>query len=119
MIASALLDRRPRATPLQRRHQILDHIVGMLEPARQPHQAVADAELGARRRRQALMRRGRRMGDQALGVAEIVGDAHELERVLEAERAGLAALDLERHQVEPPRICRCTIAACGWSGRPG
>jgi hypothetical protein len=38
------------------------------------------------------------MGDQALGVAKIVADAHELERVLEAERGGLAALDLERDQ---------------------
>ncbi len=41
------------------------------------------------------MRRGRGMGDQALGVAEIVADAHQRERVLEAERRFLAALDLE------------------------
>ena len=32
---------------LQRRQQVLDQIVGMLEPARQPHHAVADAEVGA------------------------------------------------------------------------
>ena len=28
-------------------HQVFDQVVGMLEPARQPHHAVADAELGA------------------------------------------------------------------------
>ncbi len=38
------------------------------------------------------------MGDQALGVAQIVADAHELERVLETERRRFAALDLEGHQ---------------------
>ena len=48
--------------------------------------------------RDALVRGGRRMGDQALGVAEIVGDAHQLERVLERERALLAARHLERDQ---------------------
>src|SRR5262249_4602385 len=48
------------------------------------------------------MRRGCRMGDQALGVAEIVADAHELERVLEAERCGLAPLDLEGDQRRAP-----------------
>ena len=36
-----------RATAFQRRQHVLDQIVGMLEPARQPHQPVADAELGA------------------------------------------------------------------------
>ena len=81
---------------IQRRQQILDHVVGVLEPGRKPHQPVADAELGALLRRQPLMRRRRRMRDQALGVAEIVGDADELERVEEAERACLAAFDLER-----------------------
>src|SRR5262249_37112675 len=48
------------------------------------------------------MRRGCRMGDQALGVAEIVADANELERVLEAEGCGLAPLDLERDQRRAP-----------------
>src|SRR5262245_51576621 len=83
---------------LQRREQILHHVVGVLQPAGEPQQAVADAELGARRRREALVRRGRGMGDQALGVAEVVADADELERVLHAERRGLAALDLEGHE---------------------
>ena len=46
-------------------------------------------------RPEALMRGRRRMGDQALGVAEIVGDTHELERILEAECGVLAAVDLE------------------------
>ena len=44
----------------------------MLEAGGEPHKALADAEFGARFRRQPLMRRGRGMGDEALGVAEIV-----------------------------------------------
>ena len=56
---------------------------------------------------QPLVRRRRRMGDQALGVAEIVGDAHDLERVLERERALLAAATSNATSVEPPRICFC------------
>jgi hypothetical protein len=85
----------------------------MLEPGREANKALADAEFGARLRRQPLMRRGRRMGDEALGVAEIVGDPRDLQRVEAAERAGLAALDLEADQVEPARICFFTSSACG------
>ena len=83
---------------LQRRQQILDQVVGMLEAGRKPDQPVADAKLGALLRRQPLMRRRRRMRDQAFGVAEIVGDADQLQRVEKAERAFLAAFDFERAQ---------------------
>ena len=109
----------PSSDRRQRSKHILDDIVGVLEAAGEPHHAIADAELGARRRREPLVRRRRRMGDEALGVAEIVADANELERVLKAERGLLAALDLERNQGRAARICRCAISACGWSGRPG
>src|SRR6185312_2505739 len=83
---------------LQRRRKILDQIIGMLEPGGEADKAFADAELGARLRRQPLMRRGRGMGDEALGVAEIVGDARDPQRVEAAERGLLAALDLEADQ---------------------
>src|SRR5215471_21350504 len=79
-------------------HEVLDDVVGMLEAGREAQESVADAELGARLRGQALMRGGGGMRDQALGVAQIVADAHELERVLEAERRRFAALDLEGDQ---------------------
>ena len=83
-----------RATPhmraasrlLQRALQILDQIVAMLEPGGESDKAFADAELGARLRRQPLMRSGRRMGNEALGVAEIVGDPRQLQSVEAAER---------------------------------
>src|SRR2546430_3035007 len=83
---------------LQRRRKILDQIVGMLEPARKANEAFADAELSARLRCQPLMRRRRGMGDEALGVAEIVRDARDPQRVEAAERGLLAALDLEADQ---------------------
>ena len=65
-------------TCIQRRQQILDQVVGMLKPGGKPHQPIADAEFGALLGREPLMRGRRRVRDQALGVAEIVGDADQL-----------------------------------------
>ena len=53
------------------------------------------------------------MRDQALGVAEVVGDADQLQRIEEAEGRRLAALDLEGHDLRRPDICRVASAACG------
>ena len=55
----------------------------MFETDGQSHEAVGDPEFRASLRRQALVGGGRRMGDEALGIAEIVGDAQELERIEE------------------------------------
>ena len=98
---------------LQRRRKILDQIVALLEPGREADKALADAEFGARLRRQPLMRRRRRMGDEALGVAEIVGDPRDLQRVEAAERAALPPLTSKPTSVEPARICFFTRSACG------
>src|SRR3989442_15117043 len=83
---------------LQRCRKILDQIIDMFEPGREADETFADAEFGTRFRRQPLMRGGRRMGDEALGVAEIVRDARDPQRVEAAERGLLAALDLEADQ---------------------
>src|SRR3954470_20845688 len=83
---------------LQRRREILDQIVGMLEPGGEADEALADAERGAVLRLEALVRRRRGMGDETLGVAEIVRDLRELELVEHAERRRLATLDLEADQ---------------------
>src|SRR5450755_2321953 len=82
----------------QRRLHILDQIIGMFEPDREADEAFADAEFGARLRCQSLMRRRGGMGDEALGVAEIVRNPRQLQSVEEAERARLAAPDLEADQ---------------------
>jgi hypothetical protein len=50
----------------------------MLEAGREADEAFGDPEFEPRLQRQALMRRRRRMRDQALGVAEIVGDTSRL-----------------------------------------
>ena len=83
---------------IQSHQQILDQIVWVLEAGREADQSIADAEFGALRGRQPLMRGRSWVRDQALGVAEIVGDADELQGIEEAEGALLAALDLERAQ---------------------
>src|SRR5215831_3132763 len=80
---------------LQRRRQVGRNIVRVFEPDREPHQAVADAKLGTCLRRQALMRRGGWMGDEAFGVAKIVGNAQEIQSVEESECARFAAGHLE------------------------
>src|SRR6202035_3335856 len=83
---------------LQRRVQILDQVVAMFEPGGESDKTLADAEFGARLRRQPLMGGGRGMGDETLGVAEIVGNPRDFQRVEGAERRRLAALDLETNQ---------------------
>src|ERR1700753_3613129 len=82
----------------QRRIQILNQVIRMLQPGGEANETFADAELGTGLRRQPLMRRGGRMGDEALGVAEIVGNLGEPQAVERTERGGLAALDLEADQ---------------------
>src|SRR5471032_2455811 len=82
----------------QRRLEILDQIVAMFEAGREADKPFADAEFGARLRRQPLVRRRRGMGDEALGVAEIVRYPRDLQPVETAEGAGLAALDLKPDQ---------------------
>src|SRR5450432_736800 len=83
---------------LQRRGEILDQVVGMFEAGGETDEALADAEFGAGLGRQPLMRGGRGMRDEALGVAEIVRDQRQLKGVEAAERRRLAALDLEADQ---------------------
>src|SRR3546814_13567034 len=68
----------------------LDDVGGVLEADRKAQQAVADAECGAILRLQTLVRRRRRMGDEALGVAEIVGDVDKAQRVHQAKRESLS-----------------------------
>src|SRR5947207_15224488 len=88
----------PRSRLRQRVLKVLDQIVDMLQPRGVADKTFADAEFGARIRRQALMRRGRGMGDEALGVAEIVRDPRQFQRVEAAERSRLAALHLKADQ---------------------
>src|SRR5580698_11298329 len=79
----------------QRGEYVFDDVVGMFETDGNTHEPVADPELGPLRRGQTLVGCCRRMGNEALGVAEIVADANELKCVLKAERRLLAARDLE------------------------
>src|SRR4051794_18675579 len=60
---------------VERAPHVLDEVVRMLEADREPHEPFADAHQRALDRLETLVGRGRRMGDQALGVAEVVGDA--------------------------------------------
>src|SRR5581483_8141133 len=87
---------RNRSNRFQAALQILREIVRMLEPDGNPQEPVTDPHLRPRFRREALMRRRRRVCDQRFRVPEIVRDADQPERVREAERRRLAAVELER-----------------------
>src|SRR5687768_1889129 len=82
----------------ERLRQILDQVLRILEPDRQPQHPVGDAEALPLLRREPLMRGGGGMGDEALRIAEIVRDVDELEAVQRAEGAFLSARQLERDQ---------------------
>src|SRR4051812_35614099 len=62
---------------LERLLEVLGDVLDILEPDRDADEAVVDAELGALRRADLRMRRRRRVGDEALRVAEVVGDVDE------------------------------------------
>src|SRR5450755_2510267 len=76
----------PPSRLLQRGLQILNQVVLVLEPGGKSDKTFADAEFGARLRRQPLVRGGGGMGDEALGVAEIVGNPRDLQPVEGTER---------------------------------
>src|ERR1700730_1817537 len=90
---------RTRTSRLRQRGlQILDQIVAVFEAGRESDETLADPEFGARLRRQPLVGGSGRMGDEALGVAEIVRNPRDLQRVETTERHRLTAFDLEADQ---------------------
>src|ERR1700686_3431489 len=68
---------------LERLIEIGDEVGRILEPYRKAHQPVADAEYLPVFRLQPMVRGGGGVRDQALAVAEIVGDLDQPDRVLE------------------------------------
>ena len=55
------------------RHEVGHEVVGVLKPGGETNEPVGDAELGALFGREPLMGRRRRLGDEALSIAKIVG----------------------------------------------
>src|SRR3981081_1181724 len=114
---------QPISRLLERRVQILDQVVVVFEPGREADQAFAYPEFGARLHRQPLMRGGGGMGDEAFGVAEVVGNQRKLQRVEKTERRRLAALDLKgdkgrsgAHLLLRQRGLR--VIGAGWINQP-
>src|SRR6185369_1981494 len=80
-------------------NEVFDDIINVFQSAREPDHSIADTKLPTCSRSEPLMRGCCRVGDQALGVAEIVADLDELERIMEPEGAGLLTFDLECDQI--------------------
>ena len=77
------------------RAEVVDEVADVLEADRDAQHAVGDADRGARLGRQPAVRRRRRVGDERLRVAEVVGDVDDLQRVHQRERLVLASVELE------------------------
>src|SRR3984957_15534021 len=82
---------------VERLAQVLDQVVHVLEADGQSDEARRDPERRALLGLEPLMGRRLRMGDEAFGVAEIVGNANDRKRVGDPESRRLAAGDFERH----------------------
>ena len=78
--------------------EIRFQIARVFEADRDPDRVVEDAEFGAGLRYKALMCGGCRMGGETLGVAEIVADAEQLERIQDGKGIVLGLPDVESHQ---------------------
>src|SRR5438128_295497 len=78
--------------------QVLDQVLDVFNPDRQSQHAVAYADRGALLGGEPLMCRRRRVGDQALRVAEIVGNVDDFQRIGEGEGRRLTADDIECDQ---------------------
>ena len=81
--------------PRQRLVEIGQEIGHILEPDGKPDEVRGDAQCESLRLGNPLMRGGRRMGDEAFGVAQIIGDIDDPEPVQEGEGACLAPRNLE------------------------
>ena len=90
---------------------------GSSRPTESRIRPVADAERRALLLLQPLMRRRRRMRDEALRVAEIVGDLDDLKRAQHVEGAALAALHVKGdHGAGRRSSGGWRAACCGWLG---
>ena len=99
------------------RLEIRDQIRTVFDPGGDPHQSLADAECLTVSLFHRPMRGRVGVGDQALGVAEIIRDIDDLEAVQQFEGCLLAAL--YETSVPKPLICFAASACCGWEARPG
>jgi hypothetical protein len=93
--------------------QVFADIAGVFQSHRQPQQAGGHAQFFARLGRELEMGGGGGVGDQAFGVAQIVGNVDQLERIGKLERGFLAALDLERDIPPPLSIWARARLCCG------
>src|SRR5690606_28688077 len=86
--------RYPRSGAGERAIDILDQILGILDAGGYAQCAVEYTGLRAALIREVLVRRGGGMGDQALGVAEIVGNLYDFQGIGKIEGSLLAARKL-------------------------
>src|SRR5690606_32971680 len=77
---------------------IPDQVVRVFDPCRKPQCAAENSGGGAAFITQVLVRCRGRMGDQALGIAQIVGNLDDLQSIAEIERRLLAAFDVKTDQ---------------------
>ena len=72
-------------------------IAGIFEADRRPDSAVIDAQVQPFLEGNSLMCRSRRMGDQAFGIPQIVGDIDQAESIEETKCPFPTALEIESY----------------------
>ena len=77
----------------------MDQIVGIFQADGKAHHSVGDAKFGSRFGLQPLVSCCRWMGDEALGVSEIVGNPDNSKGIEEPESVLLGAFHLECHDL--------------------
>lgn len=98
----------PCSDLIQSAGDILDQILAVLQPDRQPHHPVADPHRRTFLRGQALMGGGGRVGNQAFCIAKIIRDINDFQSVEESERRLLAAGEIKSNdRTAPPHLPPC------------
>ena len=95
----------PELYLIQPIHQISNQIIAGFQPYRQSQQAGGDAGFQTNFLGQTGVGGGARMGDQGLGIAQIVGNQDNRQAVRQGEGRFLAALELDGQQ------CRAALPA--------
>ncbi len=88
-------------------------------PTVETQHALADAEFGPGLFRQTLVRRGGRVGDQALASPRLLEILTIFSAFSVAKAAALPPFTSKATMVEPRIICLAQTSAWGWSGSPG
>ena len=112
------LDGMTRIELLERLTEILDEVGRILDPGRDPDEAVREPDGRASIRRHRGVGHGGRMGNQGSTPPRLSASA--IRRTRLHTRWAASSVPTSKVIIPPSsRICRFASSCCGWSGNPG